>query len=270
MAEPVAKKRRFQNLDQTEIKRLISNRVSDNTRRGTKYSVDILRTYLREKENVEHDDSQSDSGQADPVINDVYFDTFSVIRLNQVLSKFWVEMRTVNGELYSYKSLQTIRNDIRRYLMELSSTTSTSTDSEHEHDEESETPTCNFDLFFERDKNQVINIVHDRAFNQSNIHYNSMLVEIKRKGNDDHYPEITADDLKKLFSYFEDTMDTPVGLQDKVFFDYMLHFGRRGRENLYGLNVSALSIENDSTGCRYVVKSSDGRMYEISGKLILS
>ena len=61
----------------------------------------------------------------------------------------------------------------------------------------------------------------------------------------------------------------------------MLHFGRRGRENLANLTRKHFAVQRDGEGKMYVYKvldeqtknhqcdselSSDGRMYEIKGK----
>ena len=67
----------------------------------------------------------------------------------------------------------------------------------------------------------------------------------------------------------------------QVFFDVMLHFGRRGRENLSTLTRTDFAVTRDDEGSLYVdetrheqtknhqddsQKSSDGRMYERKGK----
>ena len=67
----------------------------------------------------------------------------------------------------------------------------------------------------------------------------------------------------------------------QVFFDVMLHFGRRGRENLATLTRTDFAVTRDDEGSLYVYetrdeqrknhqddsqKSSDGRLYEKKGK----
>ena len=61
----------------------------------------------------------------------------------------------------------------------------------------------------------------------------------------------------------------------------MLHFGRRGRENLRDMNISDFWMKTDSDGLRYVfinrdeltknhqtdTNTAEGRMFEIRGKL---
>jgi hypothetical protein len=66
----------------------------------------------------------------------------------------------------------------------------------------------------------------------------------------------------------------------QVFVDLMLHFGRRGRENLRNLQRSDFAVTRDAEGALFVYKTrdeqtknhqndderADGRMYEIKGK----
>ena len=64
----------------------------------------------------------------------------------------------------------------------------------------------------------------------------------------------------------------------------MIHFGRRGRENLACLTRKDFAVSRDADGAMYVyktkdeatknrqmddVKSSDGRMYEVKGKYLI-
>ena len=63
----------------------------------------------------------------------------------------------------------------------------------------------------------------------------------------------------------------------------MIHFGRRGRENLTNLTMKDFAVQQDSAGMMFLYKttderaknhqndsekSADGRMYEIKGKYI--
>lgn len=66
----------------------------------------------------------------------------------------------------------------------------------------------------------------------------------------------------------------------QVFVDIMIHFGRRGRENLAALTRKDFAVQQDAAGTLFVYKStdertknhqsdaersSDGRMYAIKG-----
>ena len=107
-----------------------------------------------------------------------------------------------------------------------------------------------------------------------------MMAELKRKGAGgiDHHPPIEPLDLQKLYEHFN--VFDATSLQDKVFLDIMLHFGRRGRENLRDLTVSDFALRADPDGSSYIflvkdeltknhqldTNTADGRMYEIKGK----
>ena len=54
---------------------------------------------------------------------------------------------------------------------------------------------------------------------------------------------------------FADT--TPIGLQNKVWFEIMMYFCRRGRENLRQLTKESFGIATDATGRRYVHQKTD-------------
>ena len=78
---------------------------------------------------------------------------------------------------------------------------------------------------------------------------------------------------------------TPVGLQNKVFFELMLHICRRGRENLRDMTKSTFIVKVDGANKKYVAQDIDeldknhradimqdatigeGRMYETGGPL---
>ena len=52
-------------------------------------------------------------------------------------------------------------------------------------------------------------------------------------------------------------MSDPRNLQNKVFFEIMLYFCRRGRQNLRELKIKDFSFTKDDKGARYVTKSGD-------------
>ncbi|XP_021348603.1 uncharacterized protein LOC110447319 [Mizuhopecten yessoensis] len=110
--------------------------------------------------------------------------------------------------------------------------------------------------------------------------FNSMTKELKRQGKAvvEHHPPINDDDLETLYAYLSSDRESRQLLQYNVFVDLMLHFGRRGRENLATLKRSDFAVTTDAKHCMYVYKdteertknhqddsdrSGDGRMYEI-------
>lgn len=83
-------------------------------------------------------------------------------------------------------------------------------------------------------------------------------MELKRQGqaNIDHHPPICNADLIKMYDYLSSS-DSAQVLQHKVFVDIMMHFGRRGRENLRTLRRTDFSVSTDGKGCMYVEKIQD-------------
>ena len=72
-----------------------------------------------------------------------------------------------------------------------------------------------------------------------------------------HHPSITEEDLKKLYESEVFSLDNPVSLQHKVFFEVMLHFCRRGRENLRTLTVHDFALKKTVSGVDCFVKVTD-------------
>ena len=77
----------------------------------------------------------------------------------------------------------------------------------------------------------------DRTFLKSNNVLMGLIKELKRAGKDtsENKEPISIADLQKLQSSGLFSVDTPNTLQNKVLFDIMTHFGRRGREGLRSL-----------------------------------
>lgn len=94
-----------------------------------------------------------------------------------------------------------------------------------------------------------VNIVHDAEFKASNTTFLAATEELKRqgRGGTEHFPPVEAFDLTKLYTSFWDNND-PTKLQQKVFLELMLYFGRRGRENLRKLTVCDIACTTDDSG----------------------
>lgn len=120
-------------------------------------------------------------------------------------------------------------------------------------------------------------LTSDPEFKESNKTFSANIKELKRQGQGgvDHYPPIEKEDLVKLYDYFD--LDNNIKLQEKVFFDIVLYFGRRGRENIQNLKISDFAATTDTTGSIYIFlahdeltknhqedsNTSDGRMFSI-------
>ena len=105
----------------------------------------------------------------------------------------------------------------------------------------------------------------------------------EEQGGIDHHPPIEADDLKKIYSTLKTT--DPTSIQQKVFIDIMLYFGRRGRKNLQNLKVDDFQVEIKQGGGdvehRFVciqrdeltknhqtyTNTTNGKMFEVKGML---
>ena len=101
---------------------------------------------------------------------DENFERFQPEFLNQQLDSFYANARTKKGE-FDKTSFSSIRFGIARHLK------------------------------MESD----VDIIDDQRFRTSNMTYKAALVELKRirKGSVDHHPEITPQDLKKLYDSFK-------------------------------------------------------------------
>jgi hypothetical protein len=98
-------------------------------------------------------------------------------------------------------------------------------------------------------------------FSMSNEVFKAVCKQLKREGNASvtHYPPITTEDVKVLYSGNHNTfnIDTPVGLQQKVWFEMMFYLCRRGRENQRGMTKQTFKISTDGQGKNYVYQAID-------------
>lgn len=222
--------KRFPTLTDEEISKIIEGREAGNTKKSTEMAVRVFRGYLAEK-NLPTD-----------------FETLSSEILDQTLKSFFLEARTVKGELYKKSSLISIRHGINRHLA---------------------------------NSGRDVDIVKGLDFKSSQLAFKSMAVKLKEsgKGGVDHFPPLESADLQRLYTYFESDCDNPETMQEKVFVDIMLYFGRRGRENLRDLKIVDFWLTTDSEGVRYIYIKRDektknhqndtntamGEMYELKG-----
>jgi integrase len=118
--------------------------------------------------------------------------------LCEKLRTFYASLRNKKGEFYSKKSMISIRYGIQRHFLKV----------------------------------RKFDVVNDADFKPANLMFNAMLVKLKQLGLavTVHKPPIAKEDLGKLYNSFD--LNSPVGLQNKVFIDFMLYFCNRGRENL--------------------------------------
>ncbi|CAG2190184.1 KCTD1_15 [Mytilus edulis] len=93
----------------------------------------------------------------------------------------------------------------------------------------------------------------DRAFMTSNHVLLGLIKLLKRDGKDTtvHKKAISQGDIEKLYSCGVFNVDSPDTLQNKVFWDVMLNFGRRGQEGLPELKSNSYHKLTDDKGMKY-------------------
>ena len=149
----------------------------------------------------------------------------TAVELAAVLRKFYAEARKKNGQMYSKNSLCSIR----------------------------------FAFFRHFKQELIIDIIKDTEFNEANRIYEAQYVELKKQGlaKTEHKPPIADEDIKKLYRCGVFNTENPTTLQNKVFFEIMLFFCQRGRQNLRQLKKTDFEIKVNSQGKRCVVKTTD-------------
>lgn len=90
--------KRFASHSENEILEKRSNVVPKNTSKANKKCANMLREYLREKN------------------DDVNFEEFTLEKINDVLEHFYLDARKVGGEQYKTSSLENFRYGLNRYL----------------------------------------------------------------------------------------------------------------------------------------------------------
>ena len=134
--------------------------------------------------------------------------------------------------------------------------------------------------------NRTINIVIDREFIVANKILTGRIQLNRSEGLDvsKHKTAISSGDIQKMYESGVLGFDNPVSLQNKVFFELCLHFGRRGKEGLHALKKTSFQFvvdDCDSTieyatlnfnektkknhGTDSKRKETDQRMYSLPG-----
>jgi hypothetical protein len=83
--------------------------------------------------------------------------------------------------------------------------------------------------------------------------FTGVLKQLREEGKDvtQHKKAIQPSDMSKLYSSGVLSNDNPTGLQNKVYVELSLHFGRRGREGLRQLTKDSILIKEDDSGREY-------------------
>ncbi|XP_066916105.1 uncharacterized protein [Clytia hemisphaerica] len=192
-------------LDKAELDKLVLDSKSENTRKCTNWGFSKLRTWL-EKRNIPID-----------------FKTVEADKLNDILRKFYAEVRSAKNEMFTPSSMTGIRAAINRTLL---------------------APPYSRNM----------NIIADREFSTANDMF-SARCKIYYKTNNKkpkHKDPIEQADMNRLQIYFSNCFDDPSKLQECVWFNLCLHFGRRGREGWRELQKEHFTVMTDAKGNRYV------------------
>ena len=106
-----------------------------------------------------------------------------------------------------------------------------------------------------------MDLTKDSEFNEANNMLKAMKKILKEnsKAAVDHHEPISSQDLITLRNYFIRNKKSPKVLQQQVFLNIMIHFGRRGRENLRSLKVTDFAITTDDENSLYVYRTTDER-----------
>ena len=149
-----------------------------------------------------------------------------VASLNELLKKFYVEARRKDKQPYTKSSLTAIRFGLCRHI---------------------------------KNSRPDVDIINGPEFEEANRVFKAKTVELKRQGKAkvEHKPPIAPEDLKKLYRSQTFDMATPTGLQNKVWFEVMLFFCRRGQENLRELKRDSFRFGVDASGRRYAFQNRD-------------
>lgn len=180
---------------------------------------------------------------------DTGFEDFEKSVLNNVLKRFYVEARKRDGDFYKKSALSSIRFALGRHMQ----------------------------------ATRNIDIINDREFRLSAEVFRAQVVELVRRGKGaiEHFPDVTPEDLKKL--YFSDVMNinSPEGLLRKVFFDLLylpVSGSKRSRGVLREQTKDTYGIAEDSHSKLkfiYLKKASQGssgyawKIYEKKGEFFV-
>ena len=139
-----------------------------------------------------------------------------------ILSKFYLEARKEDGGYYKLSTLVATRHNLQRE--------------------------------FQKIRNDV-DLIRGEVFRRANVLFDAQLVQLKKLGlgKVDHKMPISKSDLALLHYCGVFSLDSPLTLQNKVFFDVMFYLCRRGRENLRNLKKNDFALRSNEQGERYII-----------------
>merc|ERR1712157_149894 len=213
---------------QTAIATAYEKPGSKKTAYNEKWGVKVLKAWLIEQ------DYNAD------------FETLNCIELDDLLTKFWNNVRKSNGDYYGRNSLFNLRAMINKHL-------------------KAKPYNVNYD------------IVTDERFRKSNDCLEKQLKILKGIGKTIcHKQPITIEDLRRMYDSQILSRKSPIALLRKVWFEITLHFCHKGSESQEKLLKSTFEIFRDLSGRSYISRNhkraeyqnlEEIRMYETGGEL---
>ena len=104
-------------------------------------------------------------------------------------------------------------------------------------------------------ENTNFSIITDRDFKPANEALNAHLVELAREGkisSTKRKPALIPKDIEILYEKKQLGLETPESLLQTAWFNIMLHFGKRGRENMREMTAEDIQIHKSSSGLQYI------------------
>jgi len=140
--------------------------------------------------------------------------------VNEHLQSFYQEIRKRDGSSYTQSGYISIRYGLQKHFCK----------------------NCGYD------------IINDAAFRSSAEVFSAVMGEMRKLGKCfvRHKQQISQSDFNKLYHSSVLSTADPVGLQNKVFIDVMMHLSNCGRDDLRKMKKSDFNIQTDSAGQRYV------------------
>nr|XP_054760698.1 uncharacterized protein LOC129266966 [Lytechinus pictus] len=182
---------RFASLGEEQSEEIIDQKDARSTKRVITLTENVLKAYCEHK-------------------GFTIQETITSAELSNFLLSFYAEVRRSNGELYSKRSMITLRYGLQRHFSKFG-----------------------------------FNIVNDPEFREANDMFHAVLLKNEGKGSVDHKEPITKYDFLKIKLSTATDVNTPRGLQNKVFMDIMMHLCNRGRENLRNFSKKDFVVKPD-------------------------
>ena len=199
---------RFASLTIEDIDKLVLSKDSESSNKAADVAFNILLRYCVEKNII------------------FIIETITLNEFNDILIRFFAEVRKEDGTFYKKTSMHTLRYGLQRKITHI---------------------------------RKDIDIVHNQMFKRANEVFTAQLVHLKKIGlaKIDHKPAISKNDLEALYSSGVFDINKPATLLNKVFFEIMYYLCRRGRENLRKLTKESFKVNVGDDGKKFVTLEKD-------------